>query len=61
MQSSHSDPRAPADNDASTTSGLPIALACLILVILVFVATHAQARVVDVIEFYNAAQDANDQ
>ena len=57
MESSHSVGDGPANNDASGTSALPIALGCLILVILAFVATHAQAKIVDVIEFYDAAKD----
>ena len=54
MKNSRSGPRPPVDNDPTGTSGLPIALASLILVILVFVATHAQAKVADVVEFHNA-------
>jgi hypothetical protein len=57
VETSHSGPRAPDDPDASETSALPIALGCLILAILAFVATHAQAKIVDVVEFYSATKD----
>ena len=45
------------DHAAPSGSGLPVVLALLLFVILAFAATHAQARIVDVIEFYNKSQD----
>jgi hypothetical protein len=46
-------PRFPADLSPAG-SGLPVAVA---LIWIVLAATHAQAKVVDVVEFYNAARD----
>ncbi len=43
--------------DTATGSGVPVVVALLLLVIFAFVATHAQARVVDVVEFYSAGKD----
>ena len=56
-------PRRPwsADDDDSDDrfegAGLPIVIASLVLVILMFAATHAQAKLVDVVEFYNKSKD----
>ena len=46
-----------ADHPPPSGSGLPVVLAVLLLVFLAFAATHSQARIVDVVEFYNKDKD----